>query len=107
MNNVSVLIGFFFAGVTTNVLFMALVFALSWYHLQLETDEEEILKGENKPLGAGTENFIFDSDDFAPETLSIKQEDGELILKIFQINDVLLPSCCFISSILMNSTNYF
>ncbi|XP_077283741.1 lipid droplet biogenesis associated protein seipin [Arctopsyche grandis] len=62
-------------GVTTNVLFMALVFALSWYHLQLETDEEETLKGEDKPFGGGTENFIFDSDDLAPDTFSVKQED--------------------------------
>lgn len=55
---------------------MALVFMLSWYHLQLESDGEETLKGEVEPFGGGTENFIFDSDDVSTDLLDIKKEEG-------------------------------
>lgn len=65
-----------FLGVTTNLLFMALVFTLSWYHLQLESDDEETIKGEVKPFGGGTENFLFDSDDVSTDLLSVKKEEG-------------------------------
>lgn len=64
-------------GISTNLLFVAFVCALSWYHLQAEDPSEEEARragfDSSEAFGDGTEKYIFDSEELA-ESLSIKEE---------------------------------
>lgn len=67
-------------GISTNLLFVAFVCALSWYHLQAEDPSEEESRragfDSSEPFGGGTENYLFESEELAA-SLSIKEETKE------------------------------